>query len=92
MTRHLTRTLMLACLCLALAATAAQARLLPSEHRDSGFNTTPTHTAPARPVTVVATKKATFGYSDAAIGAAVVVALVGIGVIALRRPRPQLVR
>ena len=91
MVRRLTRILILACLCLALTATAAQARPAPSQHRDSGFNTTPTsQTTQQRPVNLVVTSTDSFSYQDAAIGAAVVVGLTGIFVMAARRPRTRL--
>jgi hypothetical protein len=85
--RPLTRTLILASLCLVLAA-PAQARPTGLVHRDGGWVKTDTAAqATQQPVHVVVTKSDDgFNYLDAGAGAVIAAGMAGIFVIALRRP------
>ena len=91
MFRPLTRIMILACLCLALAAPAAQA-YPHGVHRHGPPWFTPTMTAQTtqqRPATVVITRGDGFDYLDAAVGAAIAAGLFGITIIAMRRPQTR---
>ena len=90
--RRLLGVLALSMLCVALSATAAQARetgLLPNGH--GGWKATPAPSPPPTQVHVVTTSTDSgFSWMDAALGAAVVAGVLIIGRVALTRPSPRL--
>lgn len=90
--RRVLGVLVLSVLCVALSATAAQARpagLVPNGH--GGWKATPAPSAPAPQVRVVTVSSDNgFSWMDAALGAALAAGVLIIGRIAVTRPSPRL--
>ncbi len=90
--RRLLGILVLSMLCVALSATAAQARptgLIPNGH--GGWKATAAPSTGAQKVHVVTVSTDNgFSWMDAALGAAIAAGVLIIGRVALTRPSPRL--